>query len=114
MESWGSRWFPTLISQEPLVPVLTVTSECCVLVKTQRKVLMPLKDRLIQWIWVRRLIKIWKSDDSLKLLFKRRRERSNTTEKAVSPVPTTGIRYFIWTQEVMKHLITFKVDLKLN
>lgn len=66
---------------------------------------MPLKDRLIQWIWVRRLIKIWKSDDSLKLLFKRRRERSNTT---------TGIRYFIWTQEVMKHLITFKVDLKLN
>lgn len=66
MESWGSRWFPALISQEPLVPVLRVTSECCVLVKK----LMPSKDKLIQWLWVR-LLKIWKSDDSLKPLFRK-------------------------------------------
>lgn len=52
------------------MPVLRVTSECCVLVRKQMKVLMPSKDKLIQWIWVR-LLKIWKSDDSLKLLFRK-------------------------------------------
>lgn len=46
--SEGSRWSRAPASQELLVPVLTVGSECCAVIKKRVKLQMPLKDRLIQ------------------------------------------------------------------